>query len=114
MKKKKKNNVSKKALANGISEEGFTQLLGDIQSATKESIDLLNSNDEFINELRNNVPGENTEEWIEKFKTQVAESNNVINENLTNIEELFKRIFDDWKDYQKENVKEIDKGDTNE
>ena len=96
-------NISSVALTNGISEEGFIKLLNDIKSAIDSGKNALNNNEQLLSEVNN-------DEWTKKFQEQVANSNNVIDENLKNIEELFSQIFSDWKEYQKEE----NKGDSNE
>ena len=86
-------------LTKGISKEGFTNLLNDIEYAViDEGIDIITEES-----VREKKPGEETEEWIKKFQGQIAVLDKVIEENIDKIEMLFERIFKDWEEYEKTN-----------
>ena len=103
-------------LTKGISKEGFTNLLNDIEYAViDEGIDIITEeSDKIINIVREKKPGEETEEWIKKFQGQIAVLDKVIEENIDKIEMLFERIFKDWEEYEKTNINVIDLENTEE
>lgn len=108
--------ISSAILTKGISKEGFTNLLNDIEYAViDEGIDIITEeSDKIINIVREKKPGEETEEWIKKFQEQIAVLDKVIEENIDKIEMLFERIFKDWEEYEKTNINVIDLENTEE
>lgn len=97
-------------LTKGISKEGLTNLLNDIEYAViDEGLDVITEeSDKIISVIRENKPGEETEEWIKKFQDQIAVLDKVVEENIDKIEMLFERIFKDWEEYEKTNINVID------
>lgn len=97
-------------LIKGISKEGLTNLLNDIEyAAIDEGIDIVNADAEkIIAIVREKKPGEETEEWVKRFKAQIAVLEKVTDRNISKIENLFERIFKDWEEYEKTNISVID------
>ncbi len=82
----------------GMSKEGFEKLLLDIQNAVSEVKDAINC-DKLLEGT------EVSEDNKVKLAEAVSKANESIDENLTDIEELFNRILSDF---------DKEKGDTNE
>lgn len=103
-------------LTKGISKEGLTNLLNDIEYAViDEGLDVITEDSEnIINVIREKKPGEESEEWIKKFQAQIAVLDKVVEDNIDKIEMLFERIFKDWEEYEKTNINVIDLEKTDE
>lgn len=101
--------ISGAILTKGISKDGLTNLLNGIEYAViDEGLDVITEEvDNIIEVLRKNKPGEETEEWIKKFKNQVDALDKIIEINIGKIEIIFERIFKDWDEYQETNINVI-------
>lgn len=101
--------ISGAILTKGISKDGLTNLLNGIEYAViDEGLDVITEEaDNIIEVLRKNKPGEETEEWIKKFKNQIDALDKIIEINIGKIEIIFERIFKDWEEYQASNINVI-------
>lgn len=101
--------ISGAILTKGISKDGLTNLLNGIEYAViDEGLDVITEEaDNIIEVLRKNKPGEETEEWIKKFKNQIDALDKIIEINIGKIEIIFERIFKDWEEYQSTNINVI-------
>lgn len=101
--------ISGAILTKGISKDGLTNLLNGIEYAViDEGLDVITEEaDNIIEVLRKNKPGEETEEWIKKFKNQIDALDKIIEINIGKIEIIFERIFKDWEEYQATNINVI-------
>ena len=101
--------ISGAILTKGISKDGLTNLLNGIEYAViDEGLDVITEEaDNIIEVLRKNKPGEETEEWIKKFKNQIDALDKIIEINIGKIEIIFERIFKDWEEYQAANINVI-------
>ena len=112
--RRKKKEPSGEMLASGISEGDFLKLLNDIRNEVRECNEAISNHNAVFKEMKKDNPGPETDARIENIKTQINDSNHIISENLKNIEDMFDRIFNDWKEYQiKNNIKE-NAGDSHE
>lgn len=97
-----KNKLSGGAVSRGVSEEGFNFLLNNLREEVRDCNEVMSNYAALVDEVNAKYPGDTAITRIEHFKAQVSDANNVMNENLKNIEELFDRIFKDWQAFKEE------------
>lgn len=94
-------NIPNSILVKGISHDDFVKLLGNINDISKDAVKSLGKYQHVIDYVNKKAEDK---EWSDNFTNQVNDSIKIIEEESRMIEELFERIFNDWKEYQKENV----------
>lgn len=97
--------IPNSVLVKGISYDDFVKLFNELKKTIiEEGVTSLNDYTKVVDAVRKNDVTPETEEWINKFLTQVDESTKVINDEFAMIEELFERMFHDWQKYQEKHI----------
>lgn len=90
----------------GVSVEGIEQVLSQIKKALtidlKESIKDYNG---MLGVIRENWGGEDCNKWCEQFANMANSIANSLDSYYTQIEVEFKKIINDWEEFQSSNVK---------